>query len=229
MAVERSDDVDRVFRTLVYELADRRPTQLHSSFQVSELYQEILPYRRFRSTLQFDTHEDYEIAVLRLLAGAKGYVLLEPPEAREALAVEAEALNPVPGAFRDFAAARITLSEPAVQLMLGRRDSYAPSAPTTEPSEEPEEEPSAEPEEQLAPVPVPDRVPPPAVSIPYTLDPAADAECPACARTLPQGRVVVYCPFCGAHVAEPRCPACSAQLDAGWTFCITCGHTVRRG
>jgi hypothetical protein len=215
-----------LFRHVVYTLADTRPGYLHQTFQVSELYQEIVPYRLFRSRLQFDTNEDYEMAILRLLAGQRGYAVLEPAEAREALAQEAEAINPLPGAFRDFAAARVTLNPAAVKQVLDARDSYAPAAPP------PQLDPLPEPAPQDVAPPPPTRAPAPAPSrgsgaLPYTFEAGGGTECPSCRSALPQHRAVLYCPFCGKKVAPLLCSKCDTELEPEWTFCITCGRSTR--
>ena len=85
------DDVDRLFQYLVQHLSASAPEYLKRSFQVSELYQRLIPYRLHRSGLGFDSIEDYEMAVLRLLAGQHGYVAVEPEDAQRAMADEAEA------------------------------------------------------------------------------------------------------------------------------------------
>jgi hypothetical protein len=224
-----ADDVARLFRELVYTLADARPAYLHQAFQVSELYQDIVPYRLFRSRLQFDTNEDYEMALLRLLAGQRGYAVLEPAEARDVLAQEAEAINPFPGAFRDFAGARVTLDPEAVRRVLEARDSYAPAPPppaVADPARPPTSAPApaahAPPDAAGAHAPLVPGSPPA-----YTLAAGAASECPSCRRALPRHRAVVYCPYCGRQVAPTRCPRCDTELEADWTYCITCGHTVK--
>jgi hypothetical protein len=222
VAIDRAgDDVRRLFRQLVYTLADTRPDYLHRPFQVSELYQDILPYRLFRSRLQFDTNEDYEMAVLRLLAGQGDLVALEPSEAGAVLAQEAEAINPLPGAFRDFAAARVTLNPVAVRELLDARDAYAP-IPTT-----PRQPPLAQPVQPAAREPEPPDRQPRAAPLPYAFEAAEGTRCPNCQRPLPRHRAVIYCPFCGEQVAPARCSVCGTELEAGWTFCITCGHRSR--
>ena len=96
------DDVERLFRHLVHLLATDDAERLRTPIEVSELYQSIVPYRSHKRELRFDAIEDYDMAILRLLAGEHGYASVEPIEAREALALEAEAVNPNPGAFRDL-------------------------------------------------------------------------------------------------------------------------------
>lgn len=241
MALDRSaDDLDRLFRHLVYTLVERRPGRLEASVQVSELYQEIVPYRLARSPCRFDTNEDYEMALLRLLAGVKGYAILEPSEAQAVLALEADAMNPFPGAFRDFAAARVRLNAAAVRSVLAGRASYAPAAPPDDAppaipdashgmAEPPAVEGEALPDEAAEPaVPAYPAGNDPPRRLPYTLDGASDApaQCSACGRSLPRGRVVAYCPFCGATMSRARCPKCDTAFEMDWTYCIACRHPL---
>src|SRR5437764_787314 len=80
-----ADDLDRLFERLVTVLADDAPGRLAVPFAAAEVYERLVPYRSNRSILKVATHQDYEMAVLRLLAGERGYASLEPAEAREAL------------------------------------------------------------------------------------------------------------------------------------------------
>ncbi len=64
----------------------------------------------------------------------------------------------------------------------------------------------------------------------YPPAPATPAEtarpdrCRYCAASLPIGRAVVYCPYCGHQLRAVRCTRCGTELEAGWRHCITCGH-----
>ena len=109
------DDVERLFTQLVQVLTESQPERLTSAFQLSELYQSMIPYRKYKKQLGFESNEDYEMAVLRLFAGVSDYAMVEPEEVREQLVIEAEATNPNPGAFREFAAARVKLNSSAVR------------------------------------------------------------------------------------------------------------------
>ena len=122
------DEVERVFRQLVDVIADEHPEQLHSPIQASEIYQKLLPYRRFRSSLRFDTNQDYEMALLRLLAGTHGYVSVEPSQAQDELRSEAESVNPNPSVIRDHAAAKVFLNASIVRQILSEREAFAPPA-----------------------------------------------------------------------------------------------------
>jgi len=120
------DDVERLFKKLVDVLATTYPDRLHAPLEASEIYQQIIPYRRFRSVLKFDTNQDYEMAILRLLAGEHGYASVQPPQAQEELAAEASAINPDPSSIRDYAAVKVYLNAGKIRRLLDERDSYAP-------------------------------------------------------------------------------------------------------
>lgn len=120
------DDVERLFKKLVDVLATTYPDRLHAPLEASEIYQRMIPYRRFRSVLKFDTNEDYEMAILRFLAGEHGYASVQPSQAQEELAAEASAINPNPSSIRDYAAVKVYLNAGEIRRLLDERDSYAP-------------------------------------------------------------------------------------------------------
>ena len=232
------DDLDRLFRYLVNHLAKDAPERLTSPFEVSELYQTVVPYRGHRRELKFESIEDYEMAVLRLLAGERGYASVEPLNVQEALALEAGSVNPDPGAFRDFAAATVKLSANGIRSVLDEEIAYAPPghAPPDANRFEPPKPEVASAEERFAPpepgAPAEQRARPAgaeAVQPPAQgglVFEAVEATCPHCYVELPGGRRVVYCPSCGRQVQEATCPACGDGLEPGWRFCVTCGHSV---
>src|SRR5438094_5060184 len=69
------------------------------------------------------------MAVLRLLAGERGYASLEPTEVREALEREAGEKNPDTGLFRQFPDALLSLNRLAAERFLRRDRAYAPPPP----------------------------------------------------------------------------------------------------
>ena len=229
------DEVERFFRQLVDVLSESDPDRLSSPIQISELYQSIIPYRHHRAALGFDTNEDYEMAVLRFLAGEGGFASLDPPEVQQALMEHAQAINPTPGAFREFAAAKVYLNSGAVRTVTQAYEAYAPP---TEPevADHPEEDGEAEAEEPEVEEPIPeppaivlaeeDDLPeaaPPAI---VAAEPAAESACRHCARDLPTDREVHFCPYCGRDTNVILCSSCGTELELGWQFCITCGDPV---
>ncbi len=65
------DDLDRMFRRLVQNIRNGYPEYLSQPFEVSELFQSLIPYRHNRKELEIDTNEDYEIALCQMLAGER--------------------------------------------------------------------------------------------------------------------------------------------------------------
>jgi predicted RNA-binding Zn-ribbon protein involved in translation (DUF1610 family) len=55
---------------------------------------------------------------------------------------------------------------------------------------------------------------------------AARPGCRYCGQALPEGRDVHFCPACGQNLLVRRCAACSAELEAGWKFCVACGRAA---
>ncbi len=242
------NDVDRLFQYLVSHLAKDHPDYLERPFQVSELYQRLIPYRYHRDGLGFDTIEDYEFAILRLLAGERGYATVEPEDAQRAMAEEVALSNPTPGAFREYAAATMTLSSSAVRRFVAPEVAYAPpgSKRTTVPFAPPagaatapiSHEPTAPPSPP-APKSVP-AAPPRTSALPTdpTL-PVADlaslkevpfehvegtTDCPGCSELLPVDRDVGFCPFCGLRIGVAPCRECGEPLQPDWRFCVACGR-----
>ena len=240
-----TDELDRLFRRLIRNLADLDPSRVHGPVEVAEISDRLVPYRTHRTQLAIDTHEDYEMAVLRLLAGERGYGFVEPAEAREAMEREVAGVNPDPGFFHHFPTAQVTFDPGHVRDALGAPapgtgvppDLAAPGGPDA----------SAEagmpwfPEgpaglsEAAGGEAVPAREA--GEEMPFALDDEvagteavsprlASAPCAFCGGELPVGRAVIFCPHCGQNVGVVHCPSCGAELDVGWRFCITCGRQM---
>jgi hypothetical protein len=219
VALIDENDVGRLFRGLVAVLAERDPGRLERGFQVAELYQDMVPYRTHRDQLGFASNQDYEAAVLGLLAGLGDFARIEPAEARETLAAEAASRNPDPTLFREFAAARVRLNQQRVRTLLAGNTAYAP------PAEQPEPEPAPTPAAPGGSPPSPVfelAAEPPAPPVPPVRRSAA-ARCPSCDEVLPTDRAVVFCPFCGKEVGRPVCARCGDDLAPEWRFCPRCG------
>jgi hypothetical protein len=221
-------DVERLFKRLVEVLAARGEPGLQDPIEVQDLYQKIIPYRLHRSALRFDSNQDYEMALLRLLAGEHGYLEVEPVEVASALAEEARSINPNPGAFRAFGQARARLSFRAVKQVLESRTAYAPpDIPEVETAPQVE--------------PAPPRIAQRMRDLPFDFAPAAPAadpkpearqqktleNCPQCHGELPHGRTINYCPHCGGNVRVRECSQCGTQLDVAWRHCVGCGYRVK--
>ncbi|HXL12238.1 MAG TPA: zinc ribbon domain-containing protein [Gemmatimonadales bacterium] len=219
-----ADDLDRLFERLVRVLADEAPGRLAVPFPAAEVYERLVPYRSNRSALKVATHQDYEMAVLRLLSGERGYVSLDPAEVQEALRHEAAEVNPDPSLFRQFPDAVLSLNRLAAERFLRGDRVYAP--------------PSLVPSDALPSPPLPDALEAGAPEQERAGDAGGSAfelaeqsesprQCPYCGETLPGGRKVNFCPQCGQPPSgELRCPACGGEVDVGWRYCAGCGRAT---
>jgi hypothetical protein len=248
------DELDRLYRRLVHNIRVGFPELLTRTFEVSAIYQQIVPYRTNRRELGFDSNDEYELALCQLLSGARGLVTGDA-EMREAMRRELEAPNPDLASYRSFATSQVSLApEPLRDLML-RATPEAPrgASGTSSPAEMVamagrSTEASDTPPEVAAPVrpsPAPPPPPPPPTSAPRTTGAATSAPVPAarpaprraasdekcryCGTVLPEGRSVIFCPGCGHDLTVQHCPACNTELEVGWKFCITCGRDTRQG
>jgi len=201
-----ADDLDRLFERLVRVLAEDAPGRLAVPFPACEVYERLVPYRSNRSILRVATRQDYEMAVLRLLSGERGYASLEPGDIREALRREAGESNADTGLFRQFPDAILSLNRIAAERFLRGDGAYAPPPPSL-PLDSPQ---AGEVVEQ-----------------PGEMEVDATEQCPYCGETLPAGRKVNFCPQCGQPPSgELRCPACGGEVDVGWRYCVSCGRAT---
>ena len=228
------DHVERLFRRLVANLAALDPAAIHRPVAIREIHERLVPYRTHRLSLGLDTSEDYEMTLLRLCAGERGYATAFPQDAREALAKEAASVNPNTGLFRRFPSATLVLDPDRAADALGGRmpPSSAPIAlvPSAPPAGKAESPAGAEESDEDD------------SRVPFVLEEEPDEEsrrpahpreitlvtapCPYCGGGLPVGRTVLFCPHCGQNIGVVHCPTCGSELDVGWQFCITCGQKV---
>jgi hypothetical protein len=216
------DAVDRLFRHLVSHLATAAPDHLTKPFQVSELYQRIIPYRTHKRQLAFDSIEDYEMAVLRLLAGEHDYASLEPVDVQTVLAEEIQLPNPTPGAFREYAAATVMLNRDAVRGILNQDEAYAPPAVAESVVQVPM---SAGESRTSPPPPNPPEEPAANTLVFEPVEPVA--RCSQCASELPARRQAEFCPWCGHRLGTTQCRQCGESLETEWSYCLACGHPTR--
>lgn len=251
-----SDEVViRLYRCLVEELR-RRGHSLEHPIKVSELYQDLVPYRSVRSELGVELNADYEHALLRLLAGERDLLRLEPAEARNELRGEVEASYPFVGLFRKFSASDVWVVPEGAQRIDGSGAEPAESEPSTAPAPAPQlgvergragaaaasDSPPVRIEaetEGVAPAsrrrggPLPARAPAPvhlhredAEADPAERLTHAGSDCVFCAEDLPTGRRIRFCPHCGGDQRLRPCARCDAVLEREWRYCISCGHEV---
>jgi Double zinc ribbon len=113
------DDVDRMYRHLVRTIRATSPQLLTQPFQVGDLYTTILPYRLHRRELGVETNQDYEMAMLELLSGARGYLAVDD-RMRTELGDALKSPNPDPSIIRNFAQSRVALGSEMLELLEDR-------------------------------------------------------------------------------------------------------------
>jgi hypothetical protein len=208
------DELDRLFERLVRALADE--ARLAVPFPAADVYERLVPYRSNRSHLKVATHQDYEMTVLRLFAGERGYVRLEPDDVREAMQREVTETNPDPAYFRTFPDARAMVNGRAAERVLLADQAYAPPSSAADDDDADDESVDYTGENPIPPVVIP---------FPTRRDAPEGNQCAYCGGMLPGSRKVNFCPHCGQPPSgELKCPACGSEVDVGWTYCISCGR-----
>lgn len=212
------DELDRLFELLVEVLA--KDVRLAVPFPAAEVYERLVPYRSNRSQLRVATHQDYEMTVLRLLAGERNYVRIDPDDVREAMQREVTSVNPDTSFFRNFPEALVMINRLAAERHLRGDRIYAPPEPEAPAAEADAEQPIDYTGENPIPHPHPT----------FELEEAEESaapQCPYCGGALPTGRKVNFCPHCGQPPSgELKCPACGVEVDVGWAYCVSCGRST---
>ncbi len=213
------DELDRLFGLLVAALA--RETRVAVPFPAAEVYERLVPYRSNRSRLNVATHQDYEMAVLRLLAGERNYVQLEPESVRDAMQREIATINPDPAYFRTFPDAQVMVNGRAAERVLLADRAYAPSGGGADDADDLLDTTGENP---IPPAAAPERF--------RVARPASgrggggpsEHQCEYCGGVLPSNRDVRFCPHCGQpQEGDLKCPACGSPVDVGWAYCLACG------
>jgi len=240
------DDLDRVFHRLVSNIRHHHPEYLTLPFTVQELYETLIPYRHHRRELGIETNQDYEIAVTRLLSGERDYLQADP-EMRDKLQAELASPHADPGAFREFAGAKVSLAPEALRRIrpltvpagAGSTDAGATSGP---PLSDAGQSAAASSTGNLAPAEATrssasvSATPAPA-GFNATFPPASPAEgesarpTPAAISSLLNAAVPEGCPFCSGTLPEGRtviyCPHCGNNLSV--SRCPACGGELEKG
>ena len=232
--------VEQLHRAIVSAIRQTRGNDFTEPVTVSQIYQQLMPYRTARTVVGFEMNADYEYALLRLLAGEGDLTRIEPAEVREILRGELEMPNPNVSLFRDYANCDVwisappawlsdVLAEPELELPgdaeeVAEADVTADSAPRpATPAVAPA--PAPEPAQKAAPAPAPGPAPASKPAPTPAPTPAQPLRCSFCAGELPR-RVVNFCPFCGHDLSRRACAGCGETLEPRWHFCANCGTAV---
>ncbi|MDZ7780920.1 MAG: zinc ribbon domain-containing protein [Gemmatimonadota bacterium] len=205
--------LDSFYQVLVEEIRAKRPEYLTSPFTVAEIYQDLVPYPTHRDRIGVEMNGDYEDALIRLLAGEGGYLVLESDHALEDLRSELQSRNPNTGVYREYAAVDVRLNP-------GRREGDEGGTEV------------ARPEAEVGAVGRQDAATSDGEAAPSTAEFAGDAgeedmqqadACRWCRAPLPARDNLNFCPYCGIDVHAVPCAGCGEQLEPEWRFCIACG------
>lgn len=236
-AVARSlDDLDRLAFRLSRTIRTQYPQLLAQGFTLGDLEERLLPYREVRREMADGGADAFESALLRLIAGDRAYVVADPAlqnACRQALAFPSPTLAMV----RAWATSTLRLAQtPSASgggAAHGSGPHTAPRPVTTEhelfpapsgvPNGTPGMTPATAPAAAAAPLKA--RVTAPrGINTSGPVPAVGRSCCRFCDNTLPQGRTVTFCPYCGMDLTKRRCPACSTELDVTWRYCVTCGR-----
>ena len=114
--------LERFHRALIEEIQTQRPEYLTSAFTVAEIYQNLVPYGSHRDRIGVEMNGDYEDALIRLLAGEGGYLILDSEPALKDLRTELQRPNPNTGLYREFAAVDVRLNQAYLDLSASALD-----------------------------------------------------------------------------------------------------------
>ena len=213
---ETEQVLSRFYGALVDEIRAQRPEYLTGPFTVAEIYQNLVPYSSHRDRIGVDMNGDYEAALLRLLAGEGGYLLLDSETALHNLREELESSNPNTGAYREYAAVDVRFNSDR----LGGQPVTSQEVPVDDPSVD---RPEGDADAVLL-----------SSAGDEWADGASESEshgerqtaCRWCRADLPERGPLNFCPFCGTDVNLVPCPGCGEELEPEWRFCAACGAEV---
>jgi hypothetical protein len=123
-----TDQLERLFRALVLRVRDVRPENLSRPFEVGDILRAFVPYRATRAEVGVETAEDYEVLILRLLSGERGFLFADDGM-QDDLRRELDSGNPDLQALQAYGTARVTLAQHAMRQVL--EAAPAPAAATS--------------------------------------------------------------------------------------------------
>jgi hypothetical protein len=106
------DALDTMFQVLVRTLTNDHPALLRTPFTVADLHQQVLPYRHFRRELGLETNQEYELVLMELLSGARGYLDVDE-RLRDGLGKELKSPTPDTARIREFADCQVSINATA--------------------------------------------------------------------------------------------------------------------
>ena len=237
-----SDQLERLFRILVLRVRDLRPENLTRPFEVAEILRTFAPYRTTRADVGVETAEDYEVLLLRLLSGERGFLFTDDAM-QEDLRREIDSGNPDLRALHAYGTAKVTLAQHAMRQVLESSPPAAPAASDAPPSavlhdsearvvgsvsrEPPPRSPNAS--EVAAALDAPQRqLPPTLAELGEAMGAAGETRSHA-AYQARGSRIPDPTAESVARSPRPGCRFCGQMLPEGRdvTFCPHCGQNLR--
>jgi hypothetical protein len=217
------DDLDRLAFRLSRVVRTQYPQLLAQGFTLTDLEERLLPYREVRREMAQGAPDVFESALLRLLAGERGYLETDATlqvACRQAL----DSPSPTLSMVRSWATTLVRLTRTESRLP-ARGGIVTDGRPAAQSGGSPSWAQTTDPQD-VFPAPRP-------VALPSSRRPPegpASASttricCRYCDNQLPVDRGVTFCPHCGMDLTKRQCPACSTELEAHWRFCVTCGRS----
>ncbi len=201
------DDLDRLAFRLVRTIRQRFPQLREQGFMLSDLEETLLPFRDARREMADGGAEAWEITVLRLVSGERGYLVTDE-DLQDACGHALTLPSPTLALVRSWATTSLRLGPAALDVGTERVSGAFDAVMAADPG--------------LRAIPT---FPAKAV-VPTPPRSCAVSGCRYCGGRLPDGRKLTFCPHCGLDLSKRQCPACSSHLDIDWRFCVTCGRSA---
>lgn len=224
------DDLDRIAFRLSRTVRTQYPHLLSQGFTITDLEERLLPFREARRELADSSQDAFEATVLQLLSGERGYVRATPAM-QQACLVALAFPAPTLSLIREWTATPLYLKHGSDQQAGSKSASGTQPRANTSGKQSFDIFPNATPQADFRPSQGADSdesASSPSWASPVSLaspaSPASLTQCRYCCNHLPEGRPVTYCPHCGMDLTKRQCEGCSAELEAHWRFCISCGR-----
>ncbi len=209
------DDLDRLAFRVARTVRTTYPHLLEHGFTLADLEERLAPYPEARREMASGGLDGYELTVLRLLAGERGYLAAEP-ELQEACRRAMQMASPTVSIVRTWASSTLTLRQQAFSLATERGATPPATAGAGDTLNQ-----------MFAMHDEPTRTGSQEVHVNRVESPeplSSGCQCHFCGGTLPTARTLKFCPYCGLDLTVRHCPACSTELERTWQFCVTCGR-----
>ncbi len=128
-----ADELERLFRALVLRIRATRPEHLSRAFEVGDILRIFVPYRATRAEVGVDSAEDYEVLVLRLLAGERGFLFTDDVM-QDDIRRELDSGNPDLKTLQAYGTAKATLAQHAMRKVIEAEPALAAAVPVNPPA-----------------------------------------------------------------------------------------------